>query len=259
MMLDTGRLNAVVVEDLHAFESDFDLQPVPRRQEIRAGAIAWIARFIPEAIPTDTGMVIAATTGRLHRYPDHRTHGWFRTLYLDAALFALSGEERYLTVVLSNIDHGSSSLREAVLGPLGLVADRLPSDHPELNRRIASSLTRGHMHNDSLLAVFLATGGSAGFKTRQLEAWRRLPSLAPQHRDLIDRLLSKTPLPLSLFGEEYALIQRHLLFRLGAPDPARRKPSPSWPAAPVPVADIESRVERHPLMAPLIVLPSATT
>lgn len=24
MMLDTGRLNAVVVEELHAFESDFD-------------------------------------------------------------------------------------------------------------------------------------------------------------------------------------------------------------------------------------------
>lgn len=86
---------------------------------MRAGAIAWIARFIPEAIPTDTGMVIAATTGRLHRYPDHRTHGWFRTLHLDAALFALSGEERCLTDVLSNIDHGSGRLREAVLGPPG--------------------------------------------------------------------------------------------------------------------------------------------
>lgn len=69
MMLDTGRLNAVVVEELHAFESDVDVQPVPRHQEMRAGTIAWIARFIPEAIPADTGMVIAATTGRLHRYP----------------------------------------------------------------------------------------------------------------------------------------------------------------------------------------------
>lgn len=257
MMLDTGRLNAVVVEELHAFESDFDVQPVPRHQEMRAGAIAWIARFIPEAIPTDTGMVIAATTGRLHRYPDHRTHGWFRTLYLDAALFALSGEERYLTDVLSNIDHGSSSLREAVIGPLGLVADRLPSDHPDLNRRIANSLTRGQMHNASLLAVFLATGGSAGFKTRQLEAWRRLPSLVPQDRETIDRLLSRTYLPISLLSEEYARIQRHLLFRLGAPDPARRKESPSWPATPVPIVDIEDRLDRHPLMAPLIAL--ATT
>lgn len=144
----------------------------------------------------------------------------------------LSGEERFLTGVLSNIDHGSSSLREAVPGPLGLLADRLPADHPELNRRIAGSLARGAMHNDALLAAFLATEGTVGFKMRRLEAWRRLQSLAPQDRERIDRLLSGMPLPMSFFSDEYARIQRHLLFRLGASDPARRKASPSWPATP---------------------------
>jgi hypothetical protein len=256
MLLDTGRLNAVVVEELHAFESDFDIQPVPRHQEIRAGTIAWIARFIPEAIPTDTGMAIAAANGRFHRHPEHRTYGWFRTLYLDAALFGLTGEERYLTYVLSNIDHHASSLREAVIGPLGLVADRLMADHPDLNGRIANSLSRGTMYNDALLGVFLATNGTAGFKKRQLDAWRRLPTLVPQDRERIDRLLSGLSLPLSFFCDEYARIQRHLLFRLGAPDLARRKASPSWPATPVAVADIEDRVDRHPLMASLLSPPS---
>jgi hypothetical protein len=123
--LDLDQLNRLLLAEIRSFRRSFDDRPVPVAQDLRAGAIAWIATFAPEAIGDDARQLLFLTCEAARQLPDYHHHGWYRTVYLDVAQYTLTGEPSWLSTLVSNIDHHSRQLRISLYSPLGLVAPGL--------------------------------------------------------------------------------------------------------------------------------------
>ena len=84
--------------ELLAFHTDFEVQPVPIEQDLRAAAIGGIAAFTPEAVTLKGREQLRQILTTFHERSDFEHFGWYRTPYLDAAQFLLSSD---LTSVVS--------------------------------------------------------------------------------------------------------------------------------------------------------------
>ena len=122
--------------EIAAFRREIEIRPVPERQDLRAGAVAWIAAFAPEVLSEDSRRLLLLTCEAESHFVDLNTDIWYRTVYLHAAQFALSGHPKWLDVLVTNLDHRTSQLRKSLHAPLGLVAPRLKLNSPFLVPRI---------------------------------------------------------------------------------------------------------------------------
>jgi len=112
--LDLDRLNALVLAEIRSFRRGFDNEPVPVEQDLRGGAVAWVATFAAEAVDEEARRLLLLTCQAARELPDYNHHGWYRAVYLDVAQYALTGEPDWPFALVSNIDHHSSQLRASL-------------------------------------------------------------------------------------------------------------------------------------------------
>ena len=261
--LDLDRLNRLFLTELHDFRRGFDDVPVPAEQDLRAGAIAWVALFAPEAVDEEARRRLSLTCEATRELPDYDHHGWYRAVYLDVAQYALTGEPRWLSTIVSNIDHHSSQLRTSLHAPLGLVAPALALPFGELRQRIENNLRSAHFYNESLMCLFCVLQTEPAVKLAQAIRWRDDISLAPQDADRLDRLISGKLLSNALIAKEYGEITRYLACRLldrALTDSPVERPGGSLglSSRALTLNALWQRVAAHPLNAPLVSLPRST-
>ena len=250
-----SRLDRLFVAELQAFETHFDVAPVPVEQDLRAGAIGWIATFAPESIGPEgrerLSRILAAVRGR----DDYRTFGWYRIPYLYVAWASLSGDHSCLSDVTGNIDHHNSSLRSALYAPLGLIAPELSINDDALRSRMESSLKSGLMYNDSLMCVFLALNGNPQHKVKTAMEWRENIDLAPQDACKLDSIINDGRISNSLIANELSEVLRYVLCRLLDPDIRDTPPDGQFDLGPDRVdCSIWRRMADHPLLSSFVSL-----
>jgi hypothetical protein len=246
-------INRLFQAEIAAFRRGFEEHPVPLEQDLRAGLVAWLAVFAPEAINAESRRLLHVTCEAESEFVDYNEAGWYRTVYLHVAEFALSGDVRWLDVLVNNLDHSSSQLRSSLHAPLGLVIPRLKITFPDLLAKCERNLVLGHFYNDSLLCLFHSAQASPALKLAQLLRWRQHIRLVPQDIETIDAAIKGDPLRNTLIAEEYSEICRYLLCRLAEPEFLRE----AYPLALAPhsgpnILGLWKRTQSHPLVKLLI-------
>jgi hypothetical protein len=257
--LDFRRLDALLLAEIQDFRRGFEDAPVPIEQDLRAGAIAWIATFAPEAVASETRRVLYLTCDATRKMPDYDHHGWYRAVYLDIAQYTLTREPGWLTTLVSNLDHHSSQLRASLHAPFGLVAPTLNLSWGELKQRIENNLRAAHLYNDSLMCLFCVLQADPAVKRAQAMRWRQGIKLAPQDIDTLDKLIAGNLLSNALIAEEYAEISRYLVCRLlnaalVGSGPASHEDALDTRRQALTVNALWRRMASHPLIAPLVAL-----
>ena len=257
--IDLECLEALFLNELQDFRSGVEDHPVPAAQDLRAGTIAWIAVFAPEALGNDARKLLLQACDAARERPDFGEHGWYRTVYLDVAQCALSGNPDWLSVLVSKLDHPSSQLRASLYGPLGLVAPTLKLSMAELMQRIENNLRAAHFYNNSLMCLFCVLQANPAVKLAQVMRWREHIRLAPQDIATLDKLIALGPIPNALISDEFARIARYLLCRLLDPTIKKTASAPKgYPAngqeSVLTLNALWRRIATHPLNASFISL-----
>jgi hypothetical protein len=246
-------VNRLFQAEITAFRRGFEDHPVPLEQDLRAGAVAWLAVFAPEAINAESRRLLRVTCEAESEFVDYDVVGWYRTVYLHVAEFALSGDARWLDVLVTNLDHRSSQLRSSLHAPLGLVIPRLKISFPGILSKFEHNLVLGHFYNDSLLCLFYCMQASPLMKLAQLLRWRQHIRLMPQDIETVDAAIKGEPLKNILIAEEYAKICRYLVCRMAEPEFLRE----AYPLTLAPndgpkTLGLWERTQAHPLVKPFI-------
>lgn len=214
----TSRLDRLFIAELRAFHSNFDVAPVPVEQELRAGAIGWIATFAPKAISPHGKEELRRVSTAARDRMDFKHFGWYRVPYLDVAQYSLDGDISSLSTMIDNIDHHDSSLRSSLHGPLALIAPRLSLDDNNLSGCIESCLSSGYMYNDSLMCIFAALNDDHERKLTLARKWRMMTSLNPQDIKTLDLVLAGELISNALIADEFSEVLRYIFCRLLDPD-----------------------------------------
>ena len=243
--------------ELLAFQSNFEVRPVPIEQDLRAGAIAWIAAFAPEAISSKRREQLREILTAMRERPDFNNFGWYRIPYLDVAEFLLFGDFSSLSTLIVNLNHHNSSLRNALHAPFALVAPKLSLDDydGELAKRIESCLEMALMYNDCLMCIFCGLKNTHERKMELLKEWRKRIRLAPQDIEMLDSMISKSYITNPFLAGELFQNLQYLFCRLLDPEIINSHHGEQPKLFNELSSDtLWKRMAEHPLLQPLISL-----
>ncbi len=161
---------AFACAEFEAFKRDYAAEPVPRRQELRAGAVAWVAVMLPETFDAAWAPALKQWLWELHPEPRDAYH-WFRVPALRAAIGSWNDDPDAVTEVVANVDHHNSGLRSYALECLAFVAPMLSFDDEDLRMRVESVLQKHYLYSASAIALLLATKGDGIAKTEWAKRW----------------------------------------------------------------------------------------
>jgi hypothetical protein len=249
------------------YQRDFEAAPVCEVQDLRAFAILWVATFMPELVSARLRSTLARDVGRYRDRPDYRTVCWFRTLPLEAALYALTGKDSWLDTIRFNLDHHKLSLREIVTESLALVADWLVFD-AEMRKRIAHNLEVSHGMCEWPVILFATSRGDPASKRLQIQEWLDSYEVKGDEGEVLEKLV-RGHWVTNPFLHRLLRTQQFLTIHLAGPQPAPPGP-PDEPAVQLSLlspdqgeldlydgppeisAEVWRRVTEHPLTSSLI-------
>jgi hypothetical protein len=156
--------------EFEAFKLDYEGEPVPRRQELRAGCIAWLVTTLPEAFDVEWIRELEEWLRRLNG-PSPDARHWFRVPALRAATWLWNDDTDALREVIANVDHHNSGLRAYILESLAFAAPGLSFDDDALRGRVESVLQRDYLYSDAAVAVLLSTRGTREAKGNWARRW----------------------------------------------------------------------------------------
>jgi hypothetical protein len=157
--LDKDRLRSVIEQELDQFKRDWYVEPIPEVQFMRPLCVSWVCTFLPEIVSEHLVRKLEHAVRDFQSRETFSTFGWTRTPALSAALFALTGEMKWLSYEIANIDHHNSRSRQAILEALPLIANKISFFAEDYRERVHNNLLSGNMYADwslTLLAVGVA-------------------------------------------------------------------------------------------------------
>ena len=213
--LASDRIERLLEDEMNTFTSAFSVQPVPEVQDLRAALIAWFAVFLPEAVPATFVQKLQEFVVEVRSHPDFTTRGWYRTLFLDVALFALQNDMEYLDICRRNFAHGTRALRIAVMEALAFVADRLSFSDQLLREGAERNLDTVHCSCEWSTALYMTARASAAEKRAWLKNWLSLEKFMNTDQEHTLRQLADGDfVPNPVFLEFFNYVQQYVSVRL---------------------------------------------
>jgi|GEM_PF-3073633 len=215
--IDIGRLRSLFDEALTQLRRDLVGPWNGEREDIRASALAWATRFVPEGLSPRFRVDLERLVGELRVRSRFRVDFWDRCLPLDVALFSLTNDRKWLEVALCNVDHHNSGLRLWVLECLALVADLVDFEASELLARTERNVEINQMFCDWNVVLLAAAHGSADRKRELFNSWRAKFAESPLFSvgSLLDDL-SRGSSVNNPFLSYFLRIHQYILLRLAA-------------------------------------------
>jgi hypothetical protein len=186
-VLDRERVEKVLRTIWREYMRDFEITPITEIQDIRAFSILWAAVFLPECISKQFQRSVAMTVLQYRDRADYSNTCWFRVLPIEAALYALTGSEPWLSTIRANLDHHKSSLRTMTIESFAVIADRLEFDG-EILRRIAHNLEVHHSFCEWPVILFAVSRGTAAYKRQKIEEWLGSYEMNENERAVLETL-----------------------------------------------------------------------
>ena len=221
--------------------------------ELRAGAVAWITAFVPEAVPRLVRHRLLDLLRSLEETPGEAHPAAVGLPLLWAAAHVLDGGRRWLKRLTGPGMADRAELPEVLLTALGLIAPRLACDDPALVGLLGARLRRGGPGVADLLGVWLATEGDRERKLEVLRAAARLPKhLSGPDAEVIALAMAGAPIPVPGLTRDWLVIQAWVMLALAGQslepdegDAIRRL----FLAPGLPPGLLWQRVAQHPLAA----------
>ncbi len=214
---------------------------------MRAGSIAWITAFVPEAIGPDDNNRLRNIVRSICEKQDYSSSFWYKTLWLDAACFLLTGNQYDIAMIIANIDHHNSSLRSAVHPPLGLISTKVGLDDQDFSERIRKCLEKSYFFNDSLICILSALKDDSERKIKLVANWRDGVDLSLHDAEILKNVVEGKGIPNSLISNEFSLIQRYLICRLLDSELDKRFDEGIVDSSVMDCQSIWNRMDNHPL------------
>ena len=214
---------------------------------MRAGSIAWISAFAPEAVGRNEKKRLNSIVHSINEKQDYESFYWYRTLWLDAACFLLHGNKNDIVMIIGNIDHHNSSLRSAVHPPLGLISTRVGLDDQDFNQRIRNCLEKRYFYNESLMCILSALKDDNEQKIDFVTKWRNEVDLNPQDVKVLKSIVEGGFISNSLISDEFSRIKRYLFCRLLDPELDKNVNESLMDSFGMDCQSIWNRMDNHPL------------
>ena len=215
--IDIDRVRSLFDEELARARHDLSGAWGREREDARTSALAWVARFAPEALSPRFRTDLERLVRELRARESFRTDLWVRCLPLDVALFCLTDDPKWLEVPRLNVDHWTSGLRPWELESLALVADRVAFDDPELQARTEHNIEINQMFCDWCVILLAVARGSAERKREKFRRWQARYAQSPVFSAgvLLDDLC-RGSLVVNPFLSHFLRIQQYVSLRLAA-------------------------------------------
>jgi hypothetical protein len=212
-----GRVEIALWAIWREYRRDFESTPTSEIQDLRALSILWTAVFIPECISLRLRRSLAKTVRQYRERADYGHACWHRILPVEAALYAITRTESWLSAILANLDHHKSSLRTFTVESLALIADRLEFDAETL-QRIGRNLDVRHFFCEWPVILFAVSKGSAECKRLQIELWLGLYEMNANERAILEAL-ARGEMVENPFLHRALRVQQFMTLRLACTSP----------------------------------------
>jgi hypothetical protein len=187
MTLDRDRIEKTLWTIWREFVRDLEITPAGEVQDFRAFSVLWIALFVPEAISARFQSAMTAAALQWRERPDFGHRIWFRILPVEAALYTLTGDPFWVSLILSNLDHHNSSLRTITIETLAPIANRLTFGAAELTR-IEHNIDVRHFFWEWPVILLAISRTAAGEKKQRLAKWLETYELDPRGHEIVEKL-----------------------------------------------------------------------
>lgn len=248
--IDLSRIASICEEEWQAFLDDMEIDPIPRRQDLRGFFLNWVAVFVPEAFPSSllSRMVLWM---RKHLDEEETLGNFSKPALIGAALYALTEDQYWICVQARNFDYGGSNVRCFLHNSLALVAPKMVFDSA-LVSRLDYGMKIPFFNMDTALALYaVSKGDDPEQKLTNLKKWQTLYFMNSAEAETVDRFLKGLPAsnPLQhwlLTNTSYALLR--LGCHLSGP------PVDAFLPLGIDLSEIWERVGKHPLVSSYIEL-----
>jgi hypothetical protein len=210
IILDRDRVESVLWSVWQEYLRDFESSPVREIQELRAFSILWAILFIPEAISPCFRRSLTSTVQQYRERTDYKSFCWYRMGPIEAALYALTGVDSWLSTLRANLDHHKSDLREITIESFALLADRLEFDAETLVH-IQGNFESRQFFYDWPVILFAVSKASAQNKRQKIEQW--LERYKMNDQTLLEKLVRGEWVE-NPFLERVLRTQRYLTLRM---------------------------------------------
>lgn len=211
--MEPDSFSMLLDSEFNAFEQHY-LQTITEQQDLRALLLTWFALFLPEAFSPSLIARLKEFRFAASKETDYASHGWYRLLPLDVALYAIEGDIQLIQNHRLNFDHHKSSIRSVVVRTLGQVAHRLTFGDEELLARCANNLAVMHGQCEWAAVVVLLGKGSAAVKREALKAWLDRYTLNDNERQFLSELLETGYMSNDYLGGYLYWVTRYVAVRV---------------------------------------------
>ncbi|MBK9557834.1 MAG: hypothetical protein IPO47_18830 [Bacteroidetes bacterium] len=163
----TDLVNFVISSELEQFKQDYDVEPIPKSQDISSLSIEWLCYYCKEQVANDTKNAIISFVDNVLQTKDYKYIGWRRIPALLATAFTLTGKEYYLNDLLNNLACHQSS-REFICKALTVICPTLPFDNEFFQSSVLSNLEKRHGFYEISTILLLNSNGDHDMKEKWL-------------------------------------------------------------------------------------------
>jgi len=170
--IDVESIRSLFDEELARARHDLSGAWGREREDVRTSALAWAARFAPEALSPRLRTDLERLVRDLRTRKRFRADFWDRCLPLDVALFYMTNDPNWVEVPRLHVDHHNSQFRVRVLESLALVADRLDFNDSDLLARTEHNIAINQMFSEWCVILLAAARGSVERKSEVFRNWQ---------------------------------------------------------------------------------------
>jgi hypothetical protein len=206
-------INGFLQTELSLFKNQYDEVPVPKIQDIRSLAMAWVCYYFKELVINETKTKITDFVNEVYYREDYNTHGWYIIPSLQAAAFILTGNIFYANSLLQHISCGQSWARTFIIESAGLICPLLHFDNPYLRKGTEKNIEYCHDLYEECTLLYLFAKGSIQEKLNWLNRQIEIDTRG-HHKEFFEKLKNTGNYKSDFFIRAFNKAKSYFLFKI---------------------------------------------
>lgn len=206
-------VNFIIETELEQFKQDFDEDLIPNSQDISSLSIAWLCHNCKDNVSQENLKTILNFVDDVMNRENYHHHGWLRIPALQAALFALTGENYYLNDLLQHVSCAQSASRGFIIQCVSIIIELIDFENDCLKESVEFNISHNHGYADE--SILLLLGTKSGVEETKEWIKSQLELKNTNSTELLKNLLDnnfviKNDFYKNIFNE----VKNHILFRI---------------------------------------------
>lgn len=153
-------INTIFESELSLFKQHFHKKPIPKIQDQRSLALAWLCYFFHDLISNENKIELVRFVDEIQYSEDYHLHGWYKISALQAAAFALTSDIDYANNLIEHLDCEQGWARHFVLKSVGFIGTSLTFNNPILKKATENNIEKSHGGYEENTVLYLLTHGT---------------------------------------------------------------------------------------------------